>query len=79
MLCNQDESKYRMDLMFAGDFNNKTVTLMYNNIAIYTPFIAINLYMNALLRKLSGNDKSYISTIHESIEEVNYYIFKLYK
>jgi len=54
--------------MIAGDFNQTKSTVLYNNIAIHTPAIAINLYSNALLQKLSGNYESYISTFNEPIE-----------
>jgi len=53
--------------MIAGDFNRTKSTVLYNNIAIHTPAIAVNLYSNALLQKLSGNYESYISTINEPI------------
>lgn len=53
--------------MIAGDFNQTNTTIIYNDIAIHTPAIAINLYTNALLQKLSGNNESYISTINEPI------------
>lgn len=64
-MCNQDVLKYRTNLLIAGDFNQTNSTVIYNNIAIHTPAIAINLYTNALLQKLSGNNGSYISTINE--------------
>lgn len=58
--------------MIAGDFNHTNSTIIYNNIAIHTPAIAINLYTNALLQKMSGNNESSISTVNEPIilEEV---------
>lgn len=66
-MCNQNVLKYRNNLMIAGDFNQTNSTIMYNNIAIHTPGIAINLYTNALLRKLSGKPSSYISTVNERV------------
>lgn len=66
-MFNQDLFQYRTYLMIAGDFNQTNTTIIYNDIAIHTPAIAINLYTNALLQKLSGNNKSYISTINEPI------------
>jgi len=54
--------------MISGDFNNTNATVIYNNIAIHTPAIAVNLYTNSLLQKLSGNNKSYISTANEPIQ-----------
>jgi len=51
--------------MIAGDFNQTKSTVLYNNIAIHTPAIAVNLYSNALLQKLSGNNESRISTVNE--------------
>jgi len=53
--------------MIAGDFNQTNSTVIYNNIAIHTPAIAVNMYSNALLQKLSGNNESYISTVNEPI------------
>lgn len=53
--------------MIAGDFNQTNSTVIYNDIAIHTPAIAINLYTNALLQKLSKNDESYISIKNEPI------------
>lgn len=70
-MCKQDVFEYRTNLMIAGDFNNMTVTVLYNNIAIHTPAIAVNLYTNALLKKLSGNNESYISTINEPINVIS--------
>lgn len=64
----QDLFKYRTNLMIAGDFNQTNVTIMYNSIAIHAPAIAINLYTNSLLQKISGNNRSYISTINEPIK-----------
>lgn len=58
---------YRTNLMIAGDFNQTNSTVLYNNVAIHTPAIAVNLYTNALLKKLSGNNKCYISTVNEPI------------
>lgn len=66
-MCNDDEAKYRTNLMIAGDFNETNTTIFYNNIAIHTPAIAINLYTNALLQKLSGNNESFISTVNEPL------------
>lgn len=70
-MCNQDESKYKMDILFAAEFNNTNVSLMYKSNAIYAPSIAINLYTNALLRKISGDNQSYISTTYEQISKVD--------
>lgn len=70
-MCKRNIVKYRINLMIAGDFNNTNVTIMYNNVAIHTPAIAVNLYTNALLQKLSGNNESYISTINEPIQILN--------
>lgn len=67
-MCKQDVFKYKMNLMIAGDFNNTDATIIYNNIATHTPAIAVNLYTNAVLRKLSGNTESSISTFNEPIE-----------
>lgn len=53
--------------MIASDFNQTNSTVFYNDIAIHTPAIAINLYTNALLQKLSNNNESYISTKNEPI------------
>lgn len=75
-MCNEDVFKYRTNLMIAGDFNETNATVIYNNIAIHTPAIAINLYSNALLQKLLENDNSYISTVNEPIQlevKVMYY------
>lgn len=66
-MFNQDLFQYRTYLMIAGDFNQTNTTIIYNDIAIHTPAIAVNLYTNALLQKLSGNNESYISTINEPI------------
>lgn len=66
-MCKENEFNYRTNLMIAGDFNRTKSTVLYNNIAIHTPAIAVNLYSNALLQKLSGNYESYISTINEPI------------
>lgn len=66
-MCNQDVFKYRTNLMIAGDFNGTNSTVIYNNIAIHTPAIAINLYTNALLQKIFGNSESYISTVNDPI------------
>lgn len=54
--------------MIAGDFNDTNSTVIYNNIALHTPAVAINLYSNALLQKLTGNSESYISTVNEPIQ-----------
>lgn len=54
--------------MIAGDFNKTNSTVIYNNIAIHTPAIAINLYSNVLLQKLSGNKEAYITTVNEPIQ-----------
>lgn len=67
-MCKEDVLNYRTNIMIAGDFNRTKSTLLYNNIAIHTPAIAINLYSNALLKKLSGNYESYISTVNEPIK-----------
>ncbi|KAL5235297.1 hypothetical protein ACI65C_002707 [Semiaphis heraclei] len=66
-MCKDDVFNYRTNLMIAGDFNRTNSTVIYNNIAIHTPAIAVNLYSNALLQKLSGNNESYISTVNEPI------------
>jgi len=66
-MCKENVFNYRTNLMIAGDFNRTKSTVLYNNIAIHTPAIAINLYSNALLQKLSGDYESYISTINEPI------------
>lgn len=66
-MCKDDVFNYRTNLMIAGDFNETKSTVLYNNIAIHTPAIAVNLYSNALLQKLSGNNESYISTVNEPI------------
>lgn len=63
----QELFKYRNNLMIAGDFNQTNVTIIYNSIAIHAQAIAINLYTNALLQKISGNNNSYISTVNEPI------------
>lgn len=67
-MCNKDVFKYRTNLMIAGDFNQTNSTVIYNNIAIHTPAIGVNLYTNALLQKMSGNDEALISTINEPIQ-----------
>lgn len=67
-MCEEDVFKYRTNLMVAGDFNETNSTVIYNNIAIHTPGIAVNLYSNALLQQLSGNNESYISTMNEPIQ-----------
>lgn len=66
-MCQEDVFNYRTNLMIAGDFNQTKSTVIYNTIAIHTPGIAVNLYSNALLQKLSGNNGSYISTVNEPI------------
>lgn len=66
-MCKDDVFNYRTNLMIAGDFNRTKSTVIYNNIAIHTPGIAVNMYSNALLQKLSGNNESYISTVNEPI------------
>ncbi|XP_026811930.1 ATP-binding cassette sub-family A member 3-like isoform X2 [Rhopalosiphum maidis] len=66
-MCKDDVFNYRTNLMIAGDFNKTKSTVIYNNIAIHTPAIAVNLYSNALLHKLSGNNDSFISTVNEPI------------
>lgn len=66
-MCKEDVFYYRKNLMIAGDFNGKESTLLYNNIAIHTPAIAVNLYSNALLQKFAGNKNVYISTFNEPI------------
>lgn len=63
----QDVFKYRKNLMIAGDFNKTNSTIIYNSIALHTPAIAVNLYTNALLKKISGNNHSYISTVNHPI------------
>lgn len=79
-MCTQDVFKYRTKLMIAGDFNQTNSTVLYNNIAIHTPAVAINLYTNALLQKLSGKNESYISTVNEPIQlgHIVRYLFSLY-
>lgn len=76
-MCSEDVVKYRTNLLIAGDFNETKSTVIYNNIAIHSPGIAVNLYSNALLQELSGNSESYIATINEPIQidepEVMYY------
>uniref|UniRef100_A0A2S2QYG5 ATP-binding cassette sub-family A member 3 n=1 Tax=Sipha flava TaxID=143950 RepID=A0A2S2QYG5_9HEMI len=67
-MCSEDVVKYRTNLLIAGDFNETNSTVIYNNIAIHSPGIAVNLYSNALLQELSGNSESYIATINEPIE-----------
>eukprot|EP00102_Acyrthosiphon_pisum_P016671 XP_008187710.2 PREDICTED: ATP-binding cassette sub-family A member 1-like [Acyrthosiphon pisum] len=67
-MCKKDVLNYRTNLMIAGDFNKTNSTIFYNSIAIHTPAIGVNLYSNALLQKLSGNDESYISTVNEPIK-----------
>lgn len=67
-MCAEDVVKYRSNLLIAGNFDETNSTVIYNNIAIHTPGIAVNLYTNALLQELSGNSESYISTINEPIE-----------
>lgn len=67
-ICKEDLFKYKTNLMIAGDFIGTKSTVIYNDIAIHTPAIAINLYSNALLQQLSENDKSYISTVNEPIQ-----------
>lgn len=77
-MCEDDVFKYRTKLMIAGDFNVTNSTVIYNNIAIHTPAIAVNLYSNALLQQLSGSSESYISTVNEPIQLqslVNYYYY----
>jgi len=66
--------------MIAGDFNQTKSTVIYNNIAIHTPAIAVNLYSNALLQKLSGNNESHISTVNEPLhlDSVVRYLYQLY-
>ncbi|XP_026821418.1 ATP-binding cassette sub-family A member 3-like [Rhopalosiphum maidis] len=72
-MCKENVLNYRTNLMIAGDFNQTKSTILYNNIAIHTPPIAVNLYSNALLQKLSGNYESCISTVNEPIllDEMN--------
>lgn len=67
-ICNEDLNKYRNQLIIAGDFNKTDSTVIYNNIAIHTPAVAVNLYSNALLQKLSGNIAAYISTVNDPIQ-----------
>lgn len=67
-MCKEDSNKYRNQLIIAGDFNETDSTIIYNNIAIHTPAVAVNLYSNALLQKLSGNKAAYISTINDPIQ-----------
>lgn len=67
-MCSEDVLKYRKNLLIAGDFNETKSTVIYNNIALHTSSIAVNLYSNALLQKLSGNSTSYISTMNDPIE-----------
>lgn len=60
----------------AGDFNQNNSTIIYNNIIAHIPALAINIYTNALLHKLSGNDESYISTTNQRFQldsEVKYF------
>lgn len=66
-MCQEDVFNYRTNLMIAGDFNKTKSTVIYNTIAIHTPAIAVNLYSNALLQKLTGNNGTYISTVNEPI------------
>jgi len=66
-MCAENIVNYRTNLMIAGDFNQTNSTLLYNNIAIHTPAIAVNLFSNALLRKMSGNNESFISTVNEPL------------
>ncbi|VVC36008.1 Hypothetical protein CINCED_3A013120 [Cinara cedri] len=68
VVCNEDVFKYRNNLMIAGDFNRTNSTVIYNNIAIHTPAVAVNLYTNALLQKFSGNKEAFISTVNEPIQ-----------
>ncbi|XP_050530373.1 phospholipid-transporting ATPase ABCA3-like isoform X2 [Daktulosphaira vitifoliae] len=67
-LCSMDVFKYRSKVMIAGDFNETQTTVIYNNIAYHTPGIAVNMFTNALLQKLSGNNESSISVINEPIQ-----------
>lgn len=67
----EDEFKYTTNFLIAGDFNETKSTILYNNIAMHAPAVAINLYSNALLQKLSGNTKSYISTFNEPMKLKN--------
>lgn len=64
----KDEFKYTTNFLIAGDFNETKSSILYNDVAIHAPAIAVNLYSNALLQKLSGNTKSYISTLNEPIQ-----------
>lgn len=66
-MCAENIVNYRTNLMIAGDFNQTNSTFMYNNIAIHTPAIAVNLFSNALLRKISGNNESFILTVNEPL------------
>lgn len=53
-----------------GNVSYKTnLTIVFNKATETTPNIAINLYTNALLKKLSENNKSYISTVIELTEQ----------
>ncbi|VVC36007.1 ABC transporter-like,P-loop containing nucleoside triphosphate hydrolase,AAA+ ATPase domain,ABC [Cinara cedri] len=71
-VCNEDTFKYRRNCIVAGNFNKLNSTVMYNNIiATHAPAIAINLYTNALLHKLSGNNEAHISTINEPVQLKN--------
>lgn len=79
-MCGDDVFKYRKNLMIAGDFNETDSAVIYNNIAIHTPAIAINLYSNALLQQISGNTESYISTVNEPLrlQSMVYYHYDYY-
>ncbi|XP_050431314.1 phospholipid-transporting ATPase ABCA3-like isoform X2 [Adelges cooleyi] len=67
-LCTNDVFKYRSHVMIAGDFNNTNTTVMFNNIAYHTPGIAVNLYTNALLQKVTGNNEMSISVTNDPIQ-----------
>lgn len=77
MTNHEDIFKFITDLMIAGDFNETNSKIIYNDIFEHTPQIAINLYTNALLQKLSGNNKSYISTVLDYEQVLHRYIFRL--
>lgn len=64
-MCNKDEDNYRDSLIIAGDFNKTTSNVIYNNIALHVPGVAVNLYTNALLKKLTGNYHASITTVNE--------------
>lgn len=67
-MCNKEENKYRTNLIIAGYFNKTKTNIFYNNVVHHAPAVAINLYSNALLQKLSGSKEAVILTVNEPVK-----------